>query len=110
MSVYYTDTIEITTVTYDAETNKPTEGATVEVKGYSESNSLIKQNSQSGSSDGNPVVYIDMVFFPIDVDIKKGYYVKLIKKLDIAVDEERRMVKRVNMEVALAGSQYEVEI
>lgn len=109
MSIYYTDTIEVTPVSYNSETNARTEGIALEVKGYWESDSGIQY------TDGLPVGPKEMVFFPSTVSIKRGDMLRLTKKgsLDVSTNPEyteKKIARIVNLESSLGFSHYEVTI
>ena len=109
MSIYYTDIVEVTPVSYASETNLRTEGVVVEVKGYWEEDSGINYNN------GLPIGPKEMVFFPSTVVIKKGDMLRLIKKgsLDVSTNPEyteKKIATKVNLESSLGFAHYEVTI
>ena len=109
MSIYYTDTIEITPVAYNPETNIRIESTPVSYKGYWEEDSGISYN------DGLPVGPKSMVFFPSTVTVKKGDLLRLTKKgsIDVSTNPdyiEKRIVKKAYLEVSLGPAHYEVTI
>ncbi len=108
--MYYTDTIEITTVTENAETKAKTEDVPFLVKGYWEESSGIKYGK-----DGLPVVPEEWVFFPKSVNIKKGDLLRLTMKDDTDVSAnpdytDKRLAKKVNMVASLGMKHFEVQI
>ena len=103
MSIYFTDQVQITPITRDANFRNETPGTPFLSDAYIEEDDKITYGS-----DGQPIKPARKIVLPYVVSVQEGDRIKITKKNGTSITDKDRNVKSVSQIGAFSGSHLEI--
>ena len=103
MNIYFTDIVQITPITRDANFRNKTEETPFYSEAYVEEDDKIVYGS-----DGLPIKPARKIFLPYSVSIKEGDFIKTTSKNNHLITDSNRVVKSVSPIGSFKGDHLKV--